>query len=86
MSGYALEGAEAFASSREGFEEVAGWLAGEEAAGLEHGELEDEIEVRGREVLRRMLQDHLALRALREERRQERGRGPGAADPGGEGS
>src|SRR5271157_2621741 len=71
MSGYALEGAEAFASSREGFAEVAGWLAGEEAAGLEHGELEAEIEVRGREVLRRMLQDHLALRALREERRQD---------------
>src|SRR5271165_6126321 len=70
MPGYAPAGPEAFTSSREGFEEIAGWLAGGEAAGLEHGELEDEIEVRGREVLRRMLQDHLALRASREERRR----------------
>ena len=32
------------------------------------GELEDELESRGRELLRRMLQDHLTLRAANEPR------------------
>ncbi len=41
---------------------------GTEAAGLEHGSLEDELESRGREVMRLMYQEHLELRTEREER------------------
>jgi hypothetical protein len=54
----------AFSQSRACFEELVGWAGGEEAAGLTHGELE----VKGREVLRRLLQDHVDLRAQRETR------------------
>ena len=57
-----------FGGSRGCFEEMAGWLDGTEAAALTHAELEDEVDRRGRELLRRMLQDHLDLRAAREER------------------
>lgn len=57
-----------FSASREAFEEIVGWLDGAEAAGLDHGDLEDELSVRGREVLRRLLQDHLSLRSAKEER------------------
>lgn len=44
-------------------------LASEETATLEHGELEKLIEDDGEKVLCQFLQDHLDLRALREERR-----------------
>ena len=37
--------------------------------GLQHGELEEQLEVRGRELLRRLFQDRLDLTAAREERR-----------------
>ncbi|MDQ3575173.1 MAG: ISKra4 family transposase [Actinomycetota bacterium] len=59
---------EVFGRSRELFEEVVRWLDGAEAAELTHAELESGLDERGREVLRRMLQDHLELRAQREER------------------
>ena len=68
MSGYAPE--EAFARSREAFAQAEEWLAGAEAAGLEHGALEEELEVRGREIVRRLLQDHLDARAAAEPRRE----------------
>ena len=59
---------EAFALARTSFEEMVGWLGGAESARLTHAELEDQVERRGREVQRLMLQDHLDLRALREPR------------------
>ena len=34
-----------------------------EAAGLQHAELEEQLEVRGRELLRRLFQDRLDLTA-----------------------
>jgi hypothetical protein len=68
MPGYAPE--VAFARSREAFADIEGWLDGPQAAGLEHGALEEQLEARGREVLRLLLQDHLDLRAAREQRRQ----------------
>lgn len=58
----------AFDGSRVCFEDVVGWLEGAEAGSLSHGELEDDLDRRGRELLRRLLQDHLDLRAQREER------------------
>src|SRR5229473_1589421 len=66
MPGYAPE--EAFARSREAFAQIEGWLDGLEAAGLGHAALEEELAARGRELQRRLLQDHLDLRAAREQR------------------
>ena len=57
-----------FAGSREQFEVLVGFLDGSDAAGLSHAELEDRLDRDGRELLRRLLDDHLALRALREQR------------------
>ena len=57
-----------FAPARQSFEEMVGWLEGTESARLTHAELEDQVERRGREIQRLMLQDHLDLRALRERR------------------
>ncbi|MDQ6837608.1 MAG: ISKra4 family transposase [Actinomycetota bacterium] len=43
-------------------------MEGPEAAALSHGELEDQLDARGRELLRRMYQDHLSLRTATERR------------------
>ena len=56
------------ADSRECFDQLLGWLQGGDATGMTHGELEDELDQRGRELLRRMLQDHLSLRTATETR------------------
>ncbi len=55
-------------ASRGHFEQVLAWLEGDESAGLSHGELEEQLQCRGRELLRRLLQDHLDLRAATEAR------------------
>src|SRR5680860_1188376 len=55
-----------FGPSQECFEEVVAFLGGDDAAVLTHGELEDQLEARGRELLRQLFQDHLDLRALHE--------------------
>src|SRR5262250_2702007 len=70
MQGYAAEPNGAFAQSRECFAELEEWLASEDAAGLQHGELEEQLDVRGRELLRRLFQDRLDLTAAREVRRR----------------
>ena len=71
MQGYVPGQDGAFAESRKCFGELEDWLASEEAAGLQHGELEEQLEVRGRELLRRLFQDRLDLTAAREERRHD---------------
>jgi len=53
-----VNAAEDFAGAFELLEEITGWLAGDGAA-LTHGELEDELEVRGRELLRTVFQEQL---------------------------
>jgi len=58
----------AFAASRDRFERIVGWLEGPQAGRLAHGELEERLDVEGRELLRQMLQDHLDVRAQREPR------------------
>jgi hypothetical protein len=68
MSEYAPEAEKAFAQARACYEEAEAWLAGQEAAALTHAELEDHLQARGRELLRRLFQDHLDLRAAREQR------------------
>ena len=62
---------ESFGHSRECFGEVLGWLEGPDSAALSHAELEDQLDCRGRELLRRMFQDHLSLRAVTETRLDE---------------
>jgi len=46
-------------------------LDGADVGGLSHAELEERLDRDGRELLRRLLDDHLALRALREQRLEE---------------
>src|SRR5580704_14395637 len=67
MPGYAQE--TAFTRSREAFAQTGGWLAGPEAARLDHAALEEELQGRGREIQRLLLQDHLDARAACERRR-----------------
>jgi len=61
----------AFAQSREYYVGLEEWLSGAEAAALWHADLEEQLQVRGRELLRRLHQDHLDLLAVREERRDD---------------
>lgn len=68
MTGAAGQLARFGADSRACFEELLGWLAGDQVTDLTHAELEDELGCRGRELLQRMLQDHLRLRAAEEPR------------------
>src|ERR1039457_2853833 len=68
MQGYAPGQDEAVAKSRNCFGELEHWLGSEEAAGLQHGELEEQLDVRGRALLRQLFQDRLDLTAGREER------------------
>jgi hypothetical protein len=62
---------EVFARSREAFARVEQWLAGAGADGLGHAALEEELAVRGREILQQLLQDHLDARAAGEPRREQ---------------
>jgi hypothetical protein len=71
MQGYVAVQDGAFAESRKCFRELEDWMTSEEAAGLQHAELEDHLDVRGRELLRRLFQDRLDLTAAREERRHD---------------
>lgn len=55
-----------FAASRSFFNEVIGFLLSEDAQHLTHGQLERELEHRGRELLRNLLQGHLDARGMGE--------------------
>lgn len=57
-----------FAAARAGFEQLVGFLDGARAAELAHAELETELDTRGRQLLRQLFQDHLDVRAHREQR------------------
>ncbi|GHA48944.1 hypothetical protein GCM10010329_84070 [Streptomyces spiroverticillatus] len=66
---------DAFTASASAFECLTGTLAGPQATALAHHELEELVAIRGREVLRLLLQDHFDLRAARErEKIQQRSR------------
>jgi hypothetical protein len=66
MSGYSAE--EAFGQSREAFGRAQEWLAGPEAAGLDHAAVEEQLAARGREIQRLMFQDYLDAQAAAEPR------------------
>jgi hypothetical protein len=63
-----------FGAARGAFDALAAMLGSAEALGWTHDQLEDHLEARGREVLRLLLQDHLDLRAFREQRAVGQGR------------
>ena len=69
MQGYVPAQDEAFAESRKCFGELEEWAASEGAAGLQHADLEEQLEVRGRELMRQLFQDRLNAAAAAEERR-----------------
>ena len=71
MQGYVPGQEGAFGESRKCFGELEDWLGSEEAAGLQHGELEEQLDVRGRALLRQLFQDRLDLTAAREERQHD---------------
>lgn len=71
MQGYAGGRDDAFAVSRERFRELEEWAASEEAAGLQHADLEEQLEARGRDVLRQLYQDRLDASAAAEVRRHD---------------
>ena len=66
MAGSPAEGS--FERSREAFGQVQEWLAGPEAAGLDHAAVEEELAARRREIQRLLLEDHLDARAAAEPR------------------
>jgi hypothetical protein len=61
----------AFSTSRDRFEQACSFLGDQEAAGLTHAELERRLTVDLRELVRALYQDHLDLRAVREQRRDD---------------
>jgi hypothetical protein len=58
--------AEVFDASRASFEDLLGWVEGDQAAALTHAELEEQLDARGRDLLRQLFQAQLDLRAMRE--------------------
>ncbi|WP_406415235.1 ISKra4 family transposase [Streptomyces sp. NBC_00873] len=67
--------ADPFACSVNAFETLMGTLSGDQASAWTHAELEEHLDAAGRELLRQLLQDHLDLRALREEEQVRAGAG-----------
>jgi hypothetical protein len=56
--------------ARQHLDLMVAWLDGPEAMGIEHGELEDRLQVHSREQYRLLFQGHLDERARREQRRE----------------
>ncbi|MGW6412849.1 ISKra4 family transposase, partial [Streptomyces vinaceus] len=69
----------AFERSRIRFEVIVSGLADPVTGAVTHAELEERITEEGRELMRSLLQDHLDLRAVREERRDDVTDAAGAA-------
>jgi hypothetical protein len=65
---------DAFAGSHAAFAALTATLASAEAGSWTHDQLEDRLETDGRELLRRLFQEHLDLRALREQHAIAQGR------------
>jgi hypothetical protein len=62
---------DAFTASRARFEAVCCFMGGAEATSFTHAELEQRLTVDARDLVRQLLQDHLDLRATREQRSTE---------------
>jgi hypothetical protein len=69
VQAYASDTADAaFAASNARFAQLVDWLAGDQAAGMTHAQLEERLHADGLGLLRQLLQDSLDLRASREQR------------------
>jgi hypothetical protein len=75
--------ADLFAGPENVFGAVVAELSGQQTATLTHAELEELVAARGRELLRQLLQDHLDLRAAREEQAVARLRQEGGGEVAG---
>jgi hypothetical protein len=73
-----------FVRSISAFEMLIATLSGGDATGWTHAELEEHLEVAGRDLLRLVLQDHLDLRAQRQEKQVRAGAGPVVVGPDGQ--
>jgi hypothetical protein len=71
VQGCAAACGDAFERSRQCFAELEEWMTSDGTVGLQHADLEEQLEMRGRELLRQMFQDRLALSAVLEERRHD---------------
>ena len=61
----------AFTASRDRFEQLCSFLGEQEAGSLTHGELEQRLSIDVHELVRQLYQDHLDLRTVREQRRDD---------------
>ena len=61
----------AFSASRDRFEQICSFLDEQQAGSLTHSELEASLSLDVRELVRQLYQDHLDLRAVREQRRDD---------------
>ncbi|MCX5315862.1 ISKra4 family transposase [Streptomyces sp. NBC_00154] len=75
--------ADPFARSVSAFETLMCTLSGTDASAWTHAELEEHLDAAGRELLRQLLQDHLDLRAMREEEQVRAGSRPLVVGPEG---
>ncbi|MEU9617300.1 ISKra4 family transposase, partial [Streptomyces sp. NPDC048209] len=73
-----------FARSMSAFESLMHTLSGGDASVWTHAELEEHLDAAGRELLRQLLQDHLDLRARREEEQIRAGGRPAVMGPEGQ--
>jgi hypothetical protein len=73
-----------FARSLSAFETLMGTLSGDQAGAWTHAELEEHLHAAGWELLRQLLQDHLDLRARREEDELRAGPRPVVTGPEGQ--
>ena len=69
-----LEGLDTFGAARAAFESLVATLAGAQAAGWPHDQVEEHLDIDGRELLRLLYQGHLDLRALHEQHAVAQGR------------
>ncbi|MFC4472487.1 ISKra4 family transposase [Streptomyces xiangluensis] len=76
--------ADPFARSVSAFETLMCTLSGSDASAWTHAELEERLDVAGRELLRQLLQDHLDLRARLEEEEVRGSGGPPVTGPEGQ--
>ena len=74
MPALAARVADSFAEARAEFDGLEAFLESQEACNMTHNDLERELEKRGRELMRQLLQAHLQVRVL--ERQPSRSRVP----------
>lgn len=68
MSAHNQPSGDGYEASRAVFDTVVAFLDGDESAGMDHAQLEDQLQQRSRQLFCRLFQDHLDRRAQRERR------------------